>query len=231
MSIQKKFFLIFLFIILDTFLVVGYLVVRDATMVNRLKKEVYELSKLDITKDRYNRDLITRGEYAKVEGAIKDYLDSYAVLLQEVLSVMKDPKFTQLLSYANYQADGPLFESSTEYLATLKKDFNSNMDQLLKNLDEDTIKDYIKDKTDNPYYQNLYNDLMFSDSMKDDFTETRKLLEQTKTKVNSIMDCSSEIFNFLKLNKDAWVLEEGEIRFQTEALYNQYNAYILKIKE
>ena len=52
---RKKFFLIFCFLIIDIILIVGFLVIRDATSFNELKKEVYSLSKLDLTKDRYNR--------------------------------------------------------------------------------------------------------------------------------------------------------------------------------
>ena len=45
--------MVFCFIVLDAFLVVGFLVIRDATSINNLKKEINELTKLDITKDDF----------------------------------------------------------------------------------------------------------------------------------------------------------------------------------
>ena len=120
MSNKKKFFLVFLFILLDMFLLIGYLVIRDATMLNDLKKEVRSLSKLDITKDRYNKSIKTSGDYAVVEKSIKTYLDDYAVLLQDVLSVVKDPKLVKILSYDNYSKDGPEFTESLKYLEDTK---------------------------------------------------------------------------------------------------------------
>ena len=63
MSTRRKFFVVFCFIILNAFLLVGFLVIRDATSINKLKKEVGELSKLNILEDRYNRPIKTKGGY------------------------------------------------------------------------------------------------------------------------------------------------------------------------
>ena len=73
MSTKRKFFFIFLFVLLNMFLLVSFLVIRDATRLNNLKKEVNSLSKLDVTKDRYNLKIKTSGKYGVVEKAIKKY--------------------------------------------------------------------------------------------------------------------------------------------------------------
>lgn len=231
MSNKKKFFLVFLFILLDMFLLIGYLVIRDATMLNDLKKEVRSLSKLDITKDRYNKSIKTSGDYAVVEKSIKTYLDDYAVLLQDVLSVVKDPKLVKILSYDNYSKDGPEFTESLKYLEDTKKEFNDNIDTLLGNLEEDKIKNYINDKVDDPYYRNLYIELMLTEKRKEDFQQTKDLLNDTKSKVNNVLDTSTEVLTFLKNNKDNWVLEDNEIKFKNRDLYNQYNEYISRIQK
>lgn len=231
MSSKKKFFLIFIFILLDMFLLIGYLVIRDATMLNDLKKEVKSLSKLDITKDRYNKSIKTRGNYGVVEKSIKSYLDDYAVLLQDVLSIMSDPELTKILSYDNYKEDGPEFTKSLKYLNDTKKDFNNNIDTLISNLDEDYVKNYINDKIDDKYYRDLYIELMWTNERKESFNETKELLDGTKVKVNNILDTSIEVLTFLKNNKDSWILEDNEIKFKTSEQYNQYNNLISKIKK
>ena len=229
LSNPKKFFFAFLFILLDMFLLVGYLVIRDATMLNELKKEVNSLSELDITRDRYNTSIKTKGDYAVVEKAIKEYLDNYAVLLQDVLQVVKDPELTNILSYENYYQDGPLFTHSLTYLDETQKDFNEKMDILLFNLEEDTIQNYIYDKTSNVYFQDVYMDLMLNGDIRKDFQETQDLLYRTKTKVNHVFDTSREILEFLVNHSDEWVLEDGEIKFQTDELYTKYVAAVSKI--
>jgi hypothetical protein len=230
MSTKKKVFLVVAFIILDIVLVVTFLSVRDVTMLNDLKKEVNELNKLDISKDRYNRKIVTKGNYAIVEKAIKKYLDDYAVLLQDSLKVVKDPTLTSILSYDNYASDGPDFVKSLDYLKNSKESFNKNIDLLLSDLEEDTIKNYINDKTDNQYYIDLYRDLMLNDDMKDSFSETKELLLHSKTQMNNIFDTSSEALTFLVNNKDNWKLEDNQIKFLEEDLYNQYIGILSKIK-
>ena len=74
-----------------------------------------------------------------------------------------------------------------------------------------------------------YQELILNDTLKADFQEMRELLENTNTRMNTIFDTSKEVLEFLIAHKEEWVLEEGEIRFQTDVLYNQYLKYIEKV--
>lgn len=230
MSSRRKFVLIFCFILLDMFLLIGFLVIRDATFLNTLRKEVNELSKLDITKDRYNTKIKSKGNYAIVEKAIKEYLDDYAVNLQEVSSVIQDPELTKILSYENYSTDGPEFKKSLSYLEKTKKDFNEKIDRLLENTEEEKISNYINQKISEPYYIDLYKELMLADDMVSEFNETRSLLEKTKVRVNNAIDVSAEVLNFLVTQKAAWSVEDGEIKFLTVDLYNYYTSLVGKLQ-
>lgn len=229
MSNRKKVVLIILCILINTFLILGFLYVRNVTMLNELKKEAKVLSGLDITKDRYNRRVRTRGNYGLVEKTAKNYLDDYAISLQSLLNVMTDPKLTKLFSYDNYMSDGPEFKNSLLYLQSAKEEFNSQIDSLLNKSEEEVIREYGKERISDSYFFGLYLDIVFNDSMKTQFFETKSILEQTKVKTNDVFDISEELLNFLIINKDLWKLEEGEIRFQTEALYNQYNQYVSRL--
>lgn len=230
MSSRKKFLLIFCFILLDMFLLIGFLVIRDATFLNTLRKEVNGLTKLDITKDRYNTDIKSRGNYAIVEKAIKEYLDNYALNLQEALSVIKDPELTKTLSYENYSKDGPDFKNSFSYLSKAKKEFNEKIDVLIENLEEDKIASFINDKISDPYYIDLYKELMLDEDMVKDFNETRTLLEKTRARVNNVFDVSNEVLVFLSTHKKQWKVEDGEIKFLTNDLYNYYTTLVGKLK-
>lgn len=230
MSNRKKLCLLFLFILFDVVLIIGYLVIRDATLLNELKKEVLEIEKFDITKDRYNTSIKTKGNYAVVEKAIKKYMDDYAVLLQSSLEIIKDPKLTKILSYSNYESDGPEFNESLVYLNDTKTKFNRNLDKLIADADENNINKYINDITDDKNSRELYVELMSDDRMRSNFSDVKSLLVDTKTRVNNVFDVSVEVLTFLVNNKESWKLEEGEIRFLTEDLYNQYISLINKVK-
>lgn len=229
MSSRKKFLLVFGFIVLNMFMLVSFLVIRDATMENELKNEVEYLSKLDITKDRYNKKTVTRGKYAVVEKSIKKYLDDYHLELQEVLKLINDKELTTILSYDNYSTDGPEFTKSLEYLNTSKETFNKKVDDLINKFGDEEIKNNIYKSTKEEYYVNLYDNLMFSSNMRSNYNSTIELLKSTKSRMNNVYDTSIEVLNFLVLYKDDWVVEDGEIKFKTQDLYNYYNELISKV--
>lgn len=228
---RKNIFIICGIILLDIFLVVGFLVIRDSLSFNSLKREVNELSKLDITKDRYNRKIKSKGDYALVEGAIKDYLDNYAVEIQNLSRMMNDEKLSTILSYDNYVADGPNFSSSIEYIEKSKKEYNEKIDQLIINLDDENIENYIYTKTDDVYYVSLYKELMFDTDIYNTLKSTKVLLEESKNKMNNIYDTCLETLNYLNLYHDKWSLEDGEIKFQNEDMLNYYSELVARVQK
>ena len=231
MSNKKKFFIIFLFIILDAFLLVGYLVIRDKTNLTNLKKEAKEIEKLDVTKDNFNRRIKTSGDYALVEKTIKNYLKDYSNEIQDVKETMNDTKLTKILSYDNYSKDGFEFTESFKYLTSEKESFNKEIDSLIEMSDEKYINKYIDKKIKEKYYNDLCKDLMITKKRMNNLSETKKTLEEIKTKVNKIIDTSTEVLNLLKDNKDNCVLEEEQIKFKSKAVFDKYNELINKIKE
>lgn len=230
MSKGRKLLLLFCFVLFDLFLLVGFLIIRDVTQENKLKKEISVLTKLDITKDRYNLEIKSRGSYGIVEKAIKKYLDEYAVNLQGVLAVINDSQFNNLLSVSNYEEDGPDFINSLSYIDKTQKQFNSDVEELIEDCDVDKIEGYIGKKLNNDYYVSLYKELMLDTDMDNDFVETKQVLKQTQNDVNVIFDTSREVFSFLKEHSDEWKVEDNQIKFQTIELVEQYNQLISNIK-
>ena len=230
MNSRRKFVLVFCFILIDAFLLIGFLVVRDATSINKLKKEINELTKLNVTTDRYNRSLQTSGKYALVEESIKDYLDSYALDVQSVNKRIHDPKLSKILSSDNYLEDGPDFKNSLAFLNESKEEFNTQIDELLFALEEDQIMNNIYERTNDEYYVSLYQDLMFDDNMNNELQQSRDLFQRTRTKVNEVYDTSLSVLNFLITYNDSWELEEGQIKFKSQDLCDYYNSLIAKVQ-
>ncbi len=230
MSKRKKILFVVFFVFIDLFLLYGFIVIRNATEENKLKKEVRSLIELDITKDRYDRPIKTKGNYALIEKTIKKYLDNYAVRFQRVLAVTSDSQFIELLSVDNYSNDGPEFVASLQYIDEKQKQFNEDIDQLIENCDEDKIKKYIDEVIDNHYYVKLYQDLMLDKDMSKDFVVSKQILEDQKKKINLIFDTSRETFQFLKNSNNDWEISDGQIKLRTTALVDQYNNLVNKIK-
>ena len=231
MSVRKKFFLVFCFIIFDALLLIGFLAIKDATEINKLKKEVDSLAKLDIMTDDFNTSIKTTGKYADVEKVVKEYLSGYSVGVQEVSKVVSDERLATILSYNNYASDGPNFDSSLEYLTTSKEEFNNKIDVLLDSIDNSNMKKFIRKRIKEDFYRNLCYKLLTRDSIKESLYPTKDLLMKTKVKMNNVYDISSEVLAFLKDNQAYWYLDNNEIKFKNrEDLFNQYDELISKIK-
>ena len=231
MSTRKKFFFVFLFIILDAFLVTSFFVIRDATMVKTIEKETDKLASLDLAADRFNLKTKTFGKYRVVEESMKSYLDNIALLLQKSLLIIKNPELTKILSYENYQKDGPDFTNSFSFLEKSSSDFNTNIDSLINSLDDESIKNYGKKKIRDDYYRKLFNKYMLRSDMKDKYNKTTQLLKDSKTNMNHIFEVSYNTLLFLVNHKDEWQLENNEIQFKTEELMNEYNSLIGRLQQ
>ena len=231
MKKNKKIILFSLFLLFDLFLVgILYYFYNQASL-NVLKKEVNELTLLDPSKDRYNRPIVSRGRYRVVEQAIKDYFDSYAVELQDLTKVAQTEELSSLLSFDNYQNDGPDFSQSIDFLIKFQDDYSKRVDSLLKKLEEDNIKKNIDSYTNSNYCKHLYNELLFQDDVFDDLLSTKELLLNSRNSMNQFYQVHINLFNFLKDNKDSWILEDGNIKFANNDLFNLYNNYLNQLKK
>lgn len=221
----------FCMVIVAALLGVGFFYFRNYVLLNNLRTEVDSLTKLNVSSDRYNRKIKTSGDYVIVEKTIKEYLDEYAVLLQDTVKIKKDEKFTKILAYENYEKDGPDFLESLSYLSDSKTSFNGNIEKLLKMSEEEAIIEYGKSKIDDPYYLDLYEELILSSSMKDSFWSTKDGLITMRDDINSIIDQSTTVLNLLVSNKNYWKLEDGEIKIMSQNLYDQYIAIINNLNQ
>lgn len=230
MSTRRKFFIVFCFILIDAFLLIGFLYIRDATTINVLKKEVSNLAKLNIMTDDYNTKIKTSGKYAIVEKSIKEYLNSYAIGVQEISKIVNDEQLKNILTYDNYQADGPNFDKSLAYIEENRSNFNDKIDVLLDSLNEKNMKKYINSKTDDKYYRSLYVRLITSDEITASLYPSRDILNKTKVNVNNMYNVSEDVLNYLKAYQGSWYLENGEIKFNSEDLFNHYTELVAKVK-
>ncbi len=231
MKNKKKFFLIFVFIVVDALLLISYLVLNDKTNKANLEKEIKYLEKLDVSEDEYDRSIKTTGEYAKVERTIKKYLNTYANDYQELLTDIKDDKLTKVLSYSNMEKDAFEFTESFKYLNEKKLNINKEIDSLKERSENEKITKYLKKNIKNKEYQELAIKLMLSKKTLNNMNKNKEDLEKIRTKVNTVVDTSNEVLTLLKDNKDICALEENQVKIKSRKVFDKYNELVNKIKE
>lgn len=230
MKMNKKISFVIAFLFLDVLLCASLYFIMDATNINLLKKEINNISKLDMSIDRFNKKNKTTFKYKVVENTIKEFLDDYSRKMDSAYKLVSEEEFTKILSYENYLEDGPNFEKSIKYITDSKIRFNNIINDLESDLEKKNIKKLIREETDDMYYISLYEELVFSDELTIQYKNNKELLKEVRSKYNEVYDTSLEVLNFLITYKDSWTLEDGEIKFINNDLLNYYNSLIAKIK-
>ncbi len=209
----------------------GYFLYTDLKQEDILRKEVSTLASKDITKDRYDGSIKTRGDYAVVEKAIKNYLDEYAVTCQSVLKIMEDTTLINMLSAENYKKDGPDFKASKGYLNDVKTKLNKELNRLTTMTSSKEIMKNIEDKHLDKYYTDLYKELMLNGIAEKDFEEAKGYLETASQRVNNLLDVEDKVINLLVSNKNKWKIQNDKIVFDEVNTLNQYNELIKQVSQ
>lgn len=209
---------------------IGYFVMEDLKQEDILRNEIKILSTKDVTKDRYNMPLKTKDDYAIVEKAIKEYLDDYAVTLQNVMKIIEDKTIINMLTADNYQKDGPDFKTSKEFLTTNKKTLSEGLTKLSNMTSTETIMNKIEDKKLDKYYNDLYKELMLNGIAEKDFKTAQQYLKTAGDQMNNLLTVEEQVIDLLIANKGKWNIENGKIVFQETATLNKYNELCSKLQ-
>ncbi len=230
---KKQIWIPLLVVIVIVIGVIGYFVISDLGQEEKLMTELDELNTLvnsenidmNQIEERLNR-VVTKGDYATVEKAFKQYLsDSFdnAIRISEILN---DEKITQSLTAENYKEDGPDFVATKEYLTNTKQELNERKTNYEGFFTEEKAMSYINDKGLDSYYTDLYRNELVGD------IESEDVADEVGTAIDeiiAILDKTEQIINFLSEHKDDWQIEDDNIVFTTENLSEQYNTLISEL--
>lgn len=224
---KKKIILIVVILLLIAGGTIAYLYMTDMKQEEILIQEVNKISELDLSSDDVDMDIKTKGDYAIVEKAIKDYINEYSNITKATMNIVNDEKVEDILSIENYKKDGPDFVETKKYVENSKKEFNDNIQKLIELTNEESIKKNIEkaNLTDN-YYLELYNNLMLGEEMSQDLKDTEADLVDSKEMLNEVYDTQENVIDFLVKNKGKWSIEGDELQFESDDLANKYEELI-----
>ncbi len=224
---KKKIILIVVILLLIAGGTIAYLYMTDMKQEEILIQEVNKISELDLSSDDVDMDIKTKGDYAIVEKAIKDYINEYSNITKATINIMNDEKIEDILSIENYKKDGPDFVETKKYVENSKKEFNDNIQKLIELTNEESIKKNIEkaNLTDN-YYLELYNNLMLGEEMSQDLKDTEAELVDSKEMLNEVYATQENVIDFLVKNKGKWSIEGDELQFESDDLANKYEELI-----
>ena len=136
----------------------------------------------DIINNNYKSDVKCLGGYGVVESSIEDFFSNYSFELKNTLNGVDEK---ELISLINVNNNSNII-NNIEILNNIKDNFNKDVESLI-NEDIEFIYDRIYEGTDNKFYIELYNDLLYDD-VAFKFDNTKNYLELKRAEKNDYID-------------------------------------------
>ena len=229
-KLKKKVIIIVTVVIILLAVSIGgfvYFISSDLKQEEKLTAELSELNELvnkedydkNIVKERLDR-IVTKGDYAIIEKACKQYLSDISVVSQKIADILSNDSITNLLSTENYKTDGPKFINTKKYITESKQSLTKLKNDYSELLTEEKIMSYINDKGLDSYYTDLYRQELIGDleSEKNDKTVVNAIDD-----VITLLDSVEKIIDFLINNKNDWQVEDENLVFTSNSSLNKYN--------
>lgn len=227
---KKKALIILGIIILIVVGLLAYVVIDDMQQESKLKEELVAINDLasaeTIDMDKINENLdrtVTKGDYAVLEKAYKQYLrDSFDNSL-EIASLLNDERIVTILTAENYIEDGPEFTETKAYIAETKQSLEDCKNKYYEFFTDEKAMSYVNDKNLDTYYIDFYkNEIAFDleEAGKD------KTVETAINDIIAILDGSEKVIDFLITNSNNWQIVDSNIVFNSDELSQQYDELI-----
>ena len=191
-----------------------------------LARETDKIGNLDILKDQVDMEVYTTGDYAVVEKTMKNYIADYGKISQQVITLIDDDTLKNLLTVERIEQDGKEFHDTLTYLQKKKTDIEKVMNQMITMTSDQEIMNAIKKEKVSVSYQNLYRKMMLDSDIATALKQEQNNLIDTKEKTIAFIDDYIKIFEFLKENGSSYMVSDGQILFQNESLYQQYQSLV-----
>lgn len=230
---KKKILIALLIIIVLIIGVIAYFLISDLKQEEKLISEINELDNLvnaqeiniEQIKKKLNK-IETRGDYATVEKAFKQYLSDNFDNIIKISEILNDEKLVNILTAKNYQEDGPEFITTKEYITNTRQELEERKLAYTEFFTEEKAMSYINDKGLDSYYIDLYkNEIVGDIESANDTSEVENSIDE----IISILNKSEEVINFLVENKNNWKIENDTIVFNNNNLADQYDELISQL--
>lgn len=230
---KKKILIAILVIIVIAIAIFAYFMISDLQQEQKLKDELTELNNLsnaetiDINaiNERLNRT-ITKGDYAVVEQAFKQYLKDSFDNTMKIAEIINDDRIINLLTVSNYQEDGKDFIESKNYINTTRESLENYKNEYKNFFTEEKVMSYINDKGLDSYYTDFYKEEIVGDIEAEGADTT---VEDSINELINILNVSEKVINFLSENQNSWQIQGENITFDRQELFDEYEQLISEL--
>ena len=238
---KKKSVIAIVIAVIAIVLVVGGIIIYFANRFTQelaIKNEIQQMDEMtndveNINIETFNQKadtIVTNGDYAIIEQAVKNYLKESVNYSLEIKALLDDEQMTNIVTADNYQNDGPNFVQSTQYLSDSKAKLEEAKTKFPEMFTEEKIMSYIDGKIDNQYYIDFYKEVAIGNEAELMPQEEIDTINSSLDTVINILNIEEELINLLKENKGTWSIEDGMIMFSSDSVLTTYNDLVTELQ-
>ena len=189
-----------------------------------------DIQTIDVEEFNQKTDtIVTTGNYAIVEQAVKQYIKDSINYTLEINSLLQDDTMANLVTTKNYQADGPDFIETTTYITESKAKLEEAKNEFSNMFTEEKIMSYIDGKVDNEKFIDLYKEVAIGNQTELIPQEELDTVKSSLDNIINILDIEQEMINLLKDNSGKWQIQNDMVMFDSNDLLIKYNALVGKL--
>ena len=200
---------------------------------NKLEKELTKISEL-VNQENIDLDsvyevlnqTVTKGDYAKVEKAFKNYLKDNFDTTIKISEILNDEQLLNVLTAENYLNDGKDFLATKEYIEQTRINLTQYQNDYNEFFTEEKAKSYINKQELDEYYVDLYMEQYVGDIETDNDSD---VVDESIDEILNILNIYEEVINLLANNKDEWQIIDENIVFDDTELSNEYEELVNKL--
>lgn len=179
--------------------------------------EINSLSETNI-----NTDVVSKGDYGKVEGLLKNDFKTYMDSANKLVENYKKIEELKPLNIEVYKADGPEFKETKATVETIKEENKKISATLNELVSDEGIAKKIGDNALKDKFADLYKEVLGNMQIKEG---VNKIVESDE-KFDTFLDSINKVLDYLIANKDKWFIENDTLKSTDRTFIDEYNKLI-----
>ena len=223
MGNKKLIIAIIIVLLLIGALVGGFLYMRNNSLqAAKLQEEMKKLAESDFLNEEIDMTIKTKGDYGKVEEAVKEYLSDVKNTYNGLKDFGSNTEISTILSAENISADPDGLTVVQQKVDEYKQKLNELKTKTATIASEDAILEAIEDKEVKDNYIDVYKSIMLSEAVEAQLKSAQQKAEAELETAEEKLAGLEKVVEFLKVNSKYWDVDEGRLQFTNVNKLGEY---------
>lgn len=223
-------------IIILTVLIIGLIVTVylysdfNQKQMSILTQEANKIIESNLSKDNIDMKIRSKENYAKVENSIKQYTNKIKNIYDKTDKLISEINPNSIFSVQNMKNQN--LEEVANIINNYKEKCQKNIEEYEGLITEEKIKEYIEQADftiRKDYYTNLYNEVMLSDAMMEQYNKLEDEIKNKKGTLYEKLNKIEKIKVFLEDHKDSWQIKDDKIQFTNLNRMTEYYSLLNQV--